>query len=63
MSTLTAASRCNPWLQSFYRRLVDRGKPHKVAIVAVMRKLLAVVYSVAERRRAFVPFMLDTQEP
>jgi transposase len=55
MPTLAAVSRCNPWLQTFYRRLVAYGKPHKVALVAAMRKLLAAVYSVAKNRRAFVP--------
>ena len=43
MPTLAAVSRCNPWLQTFYRRLIDRGKPHKVALVAAMRKLLAAI--------------------
>jgi transposase len=61
MPTLTAVSRCNPWLQTFYRRLLERGKPHKVALVAAMRKLLAAVYSVAKHRRAFVPFVISTQ--
>jgi hypothetical protein len=42
--------------QTFYRRLIERGKPHKVALVAGMRKLLAAVYSVAKHRRVFVPF-------
>jgi transposase len=62
MPTLAAVSRCNPWLQTFYRRLIGRGKPHKVALVAAMRKLLTVVYSVAKNRRAFVPNALDFHE-
>lgn len=35
-----AAFRFNPALQVFHRRLVDAGKKPKVAIVAVMRKML-----------------------
>jgi transposase len=53
MPTLGAATQSNPWLMSFYRRLIDRGKPHKVALCAAMRKLLAAIYSVAKHRRPF----------
>jgi transposase len=35
-----SASRCNPILHAVYLRLRSNGKPHKVALVAVMRKLL-----------------------
>lgn len=35
-----SASRCNRVLSVFYKRLVADGKPHKVALTAVMRKLL-----------------------
>jgi transposase len=62
MPTLAAVTRCDPWLQSFYRRLVAHGKPHKVALVAATRKLLAAVYSVAKKRRAFVPMDICRQE-
>jgi hypothetical protein len=41
MPTLSAATQSNPWLKVFYRRLIERGKPHKVALCAAMRKLLA----------------------
>lgn len=34
------ASTHNPHLRTFYRRLVDNGKPVKVALTAVMRKIL-----------------------
>lgn len=56
MPTLTAV-RCNPWLCCFYRRLVAKGKPRKVAILASMRKLLVAVYSVAKHREPFVPIL------
>ena len=53
MPTLGAATQSNPWLMSFYRRLIQRGKPHKVALCAAMRKLLSAIYSVAQHRRPF----------
>ena len=37
------ATRYNPPLRVFYQRLRSAGKPPKVAIVAVMRKLLAIL--------------------
>lgn len=37
------ASRRNATLRAFYQRLRDAGKPAKVALVAVMRKLLTIV--------------------
>jgi transposase len=42
MATVSAV-RCNPVLRHFYRRLRDRGKPPKVALVAGMRKLLTIL--------------------
>jgi transposase len=39
MAAITAI-RCNPILGPYYRRLRERGKLHRVAIIAVMRKLL-----------------------
>jgi transposase len=38
-----AAIRHNPTLQAFYRRLRAAGKPGRVALVAVMRKLLTIL--------------------
>jgi transposase len=55
MPTLVAATKLNPWLRAFYDRLISRGKPAKVALVACMRKLIAAIYSVAKSRRPFVP--------
>ena len=42
MPALTAISH-NPILRSFYQRLIDSGKPHKVALTATMRKLLCLI--------------------
>jgi len=36
-----SASRYNPILKEFYQRLVANGKPKKLALTAVMRKLLS----------------------
>lgn len=42
MPTLTAI-RCNPTIKAFYERLTAKGKPHKVALIACMRKLLGIL--------------------
>lgn len=51
---LLAAVTHNAWLRPFYQRLIAAGKLPKVALVASMRKLLHVVYSVATNRKPFV---------
>jgi transposase len=38
-----SAVRHNPPLKTFYERLIQKGKPAKVALVAVMRKLLTIL--------------------
>jgi transposase len=42
MATITA-TRFNPVIKEFYNRLLGKGKPTKVAIVACMRKLLTIL--------------------
>lgn len=42
MATLTAI-RWNPVIRTHYQRLLDAGKPKKVALVACMRKLLLIL--------------------
>jgi len=59
MPTLTAV-RSNPWLKAFYDRLRKAGKPHKLALIAAMRKLLHAIYSVAKNRKPFVPQLRET---
>ena len=49
MAALTS-TQYNPELKIFYHRLKEAGKPSKVAIIAVMRKLLSIVNSVMKRR-------------
>ena len=41
-------------LGRFYRRLRQRGKPGKVALVAVMRKLLLQLHAIARRGTPWV---------
>jgi transposase len=51
---ILSAVRSNPWLKAFYDRLVARGKPRKVALIAAMNKLLKAIYAVARDRKPFV---------
>ena len=54
MSSLSA-KRYNPELQDLYRRLVEAGKPKKVALTACMRKLLLTLNSVIKRGAPWEP--------
>ena len=38
-----SAIRYNPILRSFYQRLLNKGKHFKIAITAVMRKLIVLL--------------------
>jgi transposase len=49
MPTLTAI-RYNPALKALYLRLTGRGKPAKVALTAVMRKLLTILNAILKSR-------------
>ena len=44
-----SAKRCDPGLKAFAQSLVQRGKPLKVAIIAVMRKLIEAANLVLSR--------------
>ena len=48
-AALPAAFRWNAALKALYQRLVDRGKPHQVALVACARKLLIFANTVVAR--------------
>ena len=50
-----AAVRCNPDMKQTYRTLAERGKPGKVAIVAVMRKLLILANVLIQQDRLWTP--------
>ncbi len=58
MPTLTAV-RKNPWLKRFYERLISKGKPPKLALLASMRKLVTAIYSVAKNKKPFVPILSE----
>ena len=49
-----SAIRCNDDLRRFYQGLRQRGKTGKVALVAVMRKLLLVLNAIAQRGTPWV---------
>ncbi len=53
MSALSAV-RHDPDLRRFYRGLRDRGKPGKVALVAVMRKMLLLLHAIVRRGTPWV---------
>lgn len=52
MATLVAV-RHNPVIQAFYDRLLKRGKPTKVALVACMHKLLTILNAMLKRGTAW----------
>ena len=53
MSALSAV-RHDPGMRCFYRGLRDRGKPGKVALVAVMRKRLLLLHAIVRRGTPWV---------
>jgi transposase len=52
------AIRFNPILREFAQRLQERGKPAKVIIVAVMRKLIVLAFSTLKRAQPALPAAL-----
>jgi transposase len=52
MAALTA-SRHNPTFKAFRDRLTAQGKPHKVVIVAVLRKLITTLNAMIKSRQPF----------
>jgi transposase len=54
MAALTAIRRGSPF-RAFYERLTDRGRPKKVALVAVMRKLLVTLNAIVRSRTPWHP--------
>jgi len=54
------ASRHNPVLRTFYRRLRNAGKPPKVALIAVMRKLLTIVNALLRSQTRWNPEATST---
>jgi len=55
MGCLGAATRHNPVLKAFYRRLIANGKEKKVALVACMRKMIVILNTMIARRQKWNP--------
>jgi transposase len=53
-AALPATFRWNAQLMALYQRLIGKGKPHKVALIACARKLLIFVNTVVERGTPWV---------
>ena len=51
----TSAISHNPVIKAFYERLKSRGKPHKVAMVACMRKMLTILNAMARDGTPWTP--------
>jgi transposase len=51
-----SASRCNPELKAFYQQLRAKGKPAKVALIAVARKLIVLANSLVTENRTWTPY-------
>ena len=54
MATLSAG-RYNPGIAAFYTRLVQAGKPKKVARCAAARKLLHLAWAVVKKQQPYDP--------
>ncbi|MFZ5537229.1 MAG: IS110 family transposase [Pseudomonadota bacterium] len=50
-----SAVRFDPRMKDFYQRLLDAGKPKKVALVAAMRKLLTIINAVFRSGEPYRP--------
>jgi len=54
MAAVTAV-RSSSAMKTFYNRLIDNGKPYKVAITAIMRKLVILVNALINKNRLWQP--------
>jgi transposase len=55
MPVMGAATRHNPVLKACYLRLIAKGKPAKVAIIACMRKLVVILNAMLARDQTWSP--------
>jgi len=46
-----STTRCNPPITAFYARLIEAGKPAKLALTACMRKLITILNAILRDRR------------
>ena len=45
----------NPIIRNFYQRLLENGKPKKLALVACMKKLLLIARAILKSKIEFNP--------
>jgi transposase len=50
-----SAIRCNPSHRAYYKQLIADGKPQKVAIIAVARKLVVLANAIIKADRPWIP--------
>jgi len=50
-----SAMRCNPVVRAFAERLKAQGKPHKVVVVACIRKLFTILNALLKRGEKWNP--------
>ena len=55
MAATSAAFHTKSRFAAFYRRLRDAGKPHKVALVAVMRKMIVTLNAMMRQNTTYKP--------
>lgn len=55
-----AATRYNPVIKTFYTRLVAKGKPKKLALIASARKLLTILNQMMRTARRWSPAITDS---
>jgi transposase len=63
MACMGAATRHNPVLKAFYDRLIAKGKPKKVAIVACMRRLIVILNVMIARGEKWDASRYEPSEP
>ena len=52
---MLSAVQHNPVIRTFYQRLLDQGKPRKVALVACMRKMLTILNAILREETTWGP--------
>ena len=49
-----SAKKCNESCKALYERLLAKGKPVKVALMAVVNKLIRQIYAIISKNESFV---------
>jgi len=50
----------NPSIKEYYNRLIQKGKPAKVALVACMRKIIRILNAMIKNNNPFIPDYYET---